>query len=65
VSFSIPETARHLRQDLRTLLQRAGMAPLSNGTWIGPEVVITLVRRFLDLSGLGATPTSSWRTTRS
>jgi phenylacetic acid degradation operon negative regulatory protein len=54
VTFSVPETQRDRRHDLRTLLERLGMAPLGNGVWIGPEVIIPAMKVFLEESELSA-----------
>ena len=52
VTFSIPETQRDRRHTLRSLLERSGMAPLGNGTWIGPEVVVPALDQILQTAGL-------------
>jgi phenylacetic acid degradation operon negative regulatory protein len=36
VTFSIPESQRHLRHMLRTRLRWLGFAPLYNGSWVSP-----------------------------
>jgi phenylacetic acid degradation operon negative regulatory protein len=52
VTFSIPETQRDLRHTLRSLLERSSMAPLGNGTWIGPEVVVPALEQLVQTLGL-------------
>lgn len=52
VTFSVPESRRAQRHVLRTVLDRAGLAPLGNGIWIGPEVVLAQVRRLVGEAGL-------------
>ena len=52
VCFSVPESQRDVRHTLRTVLERCGMVPLGNGTWIGPEVAADAVDAMLEVSGL-------------
>jgi phenylacetic acid degradation operon negative regulatory protein len=52
VGFSLPDSWRGKRHELRSKLQWAGFGPLHNGMWIAPgEVDVTAITADLDLAG--------------
>lgn len=51
-SFSVPESQRHLRHKLRTILTRMGCGQVSPGLWIAPGSLGEEVAQQLDRAGL-------------
>lgn len=52
LAFSLPETLRKKRSDLRARLAWAGFGPLQNGVWLAPrEIEVDAILRELDLLG--------------
>lgn len=51
-SFSIPESQRHLRHRLRTILTRIGCGQVSPGLWIAPGNLASEVSQQLERAGL-------------
>jgi phenylacetic acid degradation operon negative regulatory protein len=52
-AFSVPESQRHLRHQLRRVLAGRGFGTVGPGLWIAPEFVYEHLRRELDREGLG------------
>lgn len=52
ISFSVPESHRHLRHKLRTILTRIGCGQVSPGLWIAPGNLAGDVSRQLERAGL-------------
>lgn len=50
--FSVPESQRHLRHQIRKILGRRGFGTVGSGLWVAPEHVHTQVRRDLEREGL-------------
>ncbi|WP_426300086.1 PaaX family transcriptional regulator C-terminal domain-containing protein [Arthrobacter sp. R-11] len=51
-SFSVPESQRHLRHKLRTILTRAGCGQVSPGLWIAPGNLAREVEQQFERAGL-------------
>lgn len=51
-SFSVPESQRHLRHQLRTILARRGFGTVGSGLWVAPELVAPHIRRDLERAHL-------------
>lgn len=51
-SFSVPESQRHLRHKLRTILTRMGCGQVSPGLWIAPGNLADEIGQQLDRAGL-------------
>ena len=51
-SFSVPESQRHLRHKLRTILTRMGCGQVSPGLWIAPGSLAGEIGQQLDRAGL-------------
>ena len=51
-SFSVPESQRHLRHKLRSILTRAGCGQVSPGLWIAPGNLAHEVEQQFDRAGL-------------
>jgi phenylacetic acid degradation operon negative regulatory protein len=52
ISFSVPESQRHLRHKLRTILTRMGCGQVSPGLWIAPGGLAGEIEQQLDRAGL-------------
>ena len=52
ILFSVPESERHLRHQLRTALTWMGCGMVANGSWIGPGHLLPETRQVLDERGL-------------
>jgi phenylacetic acid degradation operon negative regulatory protein len=51
-AFSVPESRRHLRHQIRRVLLGRGFGTVSAGLWIAPEFVYEHLRRELEREGL-------------
>ena len=51
-AFSVPESQRHLRHQIRRVLVSRGFGTVGAGLWIAPELVHTHLRRELEREGL-------------
>lgn len=51
-SFSVPESERHLRHRIRSILTKLGCGQVSPGLWIAPDTLADELNRALDRAGL-------------
>lgn len=51
-AFSVPESQRHLRHQIRRVLVARGFGTVGSGLWIAPELVHVHLRRELERGGL-------------
>jgi phenylacetic acid degradation operon negative regulatory protein len=51
-AFSVPESQRHLRHQIRRVLAGRGFGTVGSGLWIAPEFVYEHLRRELEREGL-------------
>lgn len=54
ISFSVPESQRHLRHQLRSTLTRMGFGSVTHGLWIAPGNNYDDIRQQLERTGLTA-----------